>query len=259
MADRKIWMCLSLVAVLFALSGCSQQRLASTNASGRLAEVPAATPTAIGQPATTSNRAPIASPTPTVAPQVIAARLGFVVPVKGAHVPEWLDLVPGARRDYRTGTHEGVDFGYKAVGVTVRVGTPVLAAGEGVVVRADLDYLEQTPQEMDKILARSAAQGSTSQEDLDKLRGRQVWIDHGQGIVTRYAHLDRVAAGIPLGTRVARGQLIAYAGVSGIPGEGAGDEPHLHFEIRVGDGYLGQGLPPAKSRELYVQALSGKN
>lgn len=202
---------------------------------------------------------PSPSPTPTVPPQVLAPRLGFIVPIKGAHVPEWLDLVPGARRDYRSGTHEGVDFGYNAVGVTVRVGTPVLAAGDGVVIRADLDYHEPSPQEMDRILARSSAQGNTSPEDLDKLRGRQVWIDHGQGVVTRYAHLDRVAPGITAGTRVTKGQLIAYVGHSGIPNEGAGDDPHLHFEIRLGDTYLGQGLTQAQARQLYVQALSGKN
>lgn len=184
-------------------------------------------------------------------------RLGLGVPVKGAHVPEWLDLVPGARREYRTGVHEGVDFGYNAVGVTVRVGTPVMAAGDGVVVRADLDYRDPLPEETDLILNRSRVRGATSPEDLDRLRGRQIWIDHGQGVVTRYAHLDRVAPGVTRGAPVAKGQLVAYVGDSGVPSDGAGDQPHLHFEIRLGDSYLGEGMPPAKARELYVQALGG--
>lgn len=200
-----------------------------------------------------------ATPTPTVAPQVLAARLGFVVPIRGAHVPEWLDLVPGAARDYRGGLHEGVDFGYNAVGVTVYVGTGVIAAGDGVVVRADADYREPTVREMTDILARANKLGNADGESLDKLRGRQVWIDHGNGIVTRYAHLDRVAPGVSPGAPVAKGQTIAYVGLSGIPGEGAGEEPHLHFEIRVGGGYLGQGLSRTQARQLYVQALSGKN
>lgn len=181
------------------------------------------------------------------------------MPIPGAHVPEWLDLLPGALRGYRSDIHEGVDFGFDAVGVPVGVGARVVAAGEGVVVRADLDYREPPAQEMEEILARSLAMGYTAAADLDKLRGRQVWIDHGDGVVTRYAHLDGVAPGVRPGVRVSKGQLIAYVGKSGVPGEGASPEPHLHFEIRLGDGYLGQGLPPAKARQLYLQALAGQD
>lgn len=275
----------SLIAVL-TLSACSWPRV---KAAGSMAQAPASTPTLeaspepsppavtlvptippasevtpTGVPASTATPLTPATPartataTATVSPQVVAARLGFVMPVKGAHVPEWLDLVPGAARNYRSGVHEGVDFGYNSVGVTVLVGTPVLAAGDGVVVRADLNHRELSRGEMEQLLARSAKQGYTSAADLDMLRGRQVWIDHGQGVVTRYAHLDRIAPGIKAGVSVTRGQLVAYVGRSGIPDEGAGDEPHLHFEIRVGDTYLGQGLSQVQARNLYVQALSGK-
>lgn len=259
MAKRNIFVWLVLLFALFAMSGCSWPRISNTNAAGNAFEGPFFTPTKTATPAPTAVPTQTPTPAPTVPPQVLASRLGFIMPVKGAHVPEWLDLAPGAKRGYRSGTHEGVDFGYNAVGITVRVGTQVLASGNGVVVRADLNYREPTSQEMDAILARSARQGDTSADDLDKLRGRQVWIDHGQGVVTRYAHLDRTATGITVGTQVSKGQLIAYVGNSGVPNDGAGDSPHLHFEIRIGDSYLGQGLTPARARDLYVQALSGKN
>jgi len=47
-------------------------------------------------------------------------------------------------------------------------------------------------------------------------------------------------------------------GNSGTP-EGVSDvtlENHLHFEIRVGDSYLGQGLSAAETRRLLEQAFS---
>ena len=84
-----------------------------------------------------------------------------------------------------------------------------------------------------------------------------MWIDHGGGVVTRYAHLSRIAEGIDVGVSVDQGELIAYVGNSGTP-ESVTDpnaEMHLHFELRVGDTYLGQGLPPADVRVLYQRAF----
>jgi hypothetical protein len=34
-----------------------------------------------------------------------------------------------------------------------------------------------------------------------------------------------------------------------------GTQYHLHFEIRIGEGYLGEGVTPAEVRALYEQAL----
>ena len=50
----------------------------------------------------------------------------------------------------------------------------------------------------------------------------------------------------------------AFAGESGTPESvtDPGTEAHLHFEIRVGDSYLGKGLPPDEVRQLYLQAFS---
>ena len=218
---------------------------------------PSATTTLTSTPAPTRSPAPTA--TPTVSAQALASRLRFTMPIEGARVPDRLNLAPGAPREYRSGIHEGVDFGFNAAGVPVRTGNRVVAAGDGVVVRADVDYREPSHREMDQILARTQQLGTTTPGDLDVLRCRQVWIDHGEGVVTRYAHLNGVAAGIAPGVRVSRGQLIGYVGSSGDPEYWGGLDPHLHFEIRLGEGYLGQGLSPARALQLYVQALAAPN
>lgn len=85
--------------------------------------------------------------------------------------------------------HAGID-------VAVPVGTPVLAAGAGVVVDTG-DYF---------------------------FNGNSVYIDHGQGVVTLYCHLER--SNVRPGEPVAAGQRI---GLSGNTGRTSG--PHLHWTV----------------------------
>jgi len=56
--------------------------------------------------------------------------------------------------------------------------------------------------------------------------GRVVIVDHGFGITTWYAHLSSYAV-VP-GTRVKRGEVIGYAGISG-----RSTGPHVHYEVRM--------------------------
>ena len=56
--------------------------------------------------------------------------------------------------------------------------------------------------------------------------GNVILIDHGNGVVTLYAHQSQLIAGS--GQRVARGEVI---GLVGSTGHSTG--PHLHFEVRV--------------------------
>ena len=115
-------------------------------------------------------------------------------------------------------------------------------------IRADLAYQDLTPESLAQLLANP-----TTEEALDKFRGRQVWVEHQGGIVTRYAHLSGVAPGVGVGATVTRGLVVGYVGESGTPESvsNPGSEYHLHFEVRIGDGYLGKGLPPAEVRRLY--------
>ena len=87
--------------------------------------------------------------------------------------------------------HKGVDFG--AV-----VGTPVFAAGDGVIEKMGWwgGY------------------------------GKYIRIRHGNDMGTAYAHLSRFNTALSEGSRVRQGQIIALTGSTG-----AVTGPHLHFEV----------------------------
>ena len=218
------------------------------------------TPVRVERPKSSSTRAGSPTPTSTVVatptpPPVVR---GFSFPIEGACLPAEDDLMPNAPREYRYGVHEGVDFYPGRACANIERGMPVLAAKTGIVVRADVGYTDITQEEMDSLLARSAQQGFTDAAALDRLRGRQVWVDHGDGVITRYCHLLSIESGVAEGMVVAAGQVVGRVGNSGTP-EGVSDatlENHLHFEIRVGDSYLGQGLSAAETRRLWEQAFS---
>lgn len=87
--------------------------------------------------------------------------------------------------------HEGIDF-------PAPVGTAINAAAGGVVITAEYHYQF----------------------------GNMIEIDHGNDIVTRYAHASRLLAKV--GDIVKRGQHIADIGTTG-----RSTGPHLHFEVMV--------------------------
>lgn len=87
--------------------------------------------------------------------------------------------------------HKGVDFAAPR-------GTPIYAAGDGVVERA----------------SRNGGYGN------------YIRIRHTDTLKTAYAHLDRFAKGIQSGKRVKQGQIIGYVGSTG-----RSTGPHLHFEV----------------------------
>ncbi|MBO8159640.1 M23 family metallopeptidase [Thermosyntropha sp.] len=91
----------------------------------------------------------------------------------------------------RGGRHTGVD-------IAARTGTPIKAADSGTVIFAGW-------------------QGGY---------GKFVIVDHGNGIVTRYAHCNKIY--VSTGQRVNRGDVIASVGSTG-----NSTGPHLHFETLV--------------------------
>jgi murein DD-endopeptidase MepM/ murein hydrolase activator NlpD len=100
----------------------------------------------------------------------------------------------GFRKDpftHTTALHTGLDF-------AADVGTPILAAAGGVVLSAG-----PHPQ-----------------------YGQLVELDHGNGLVTRYAHTSKML--VRQGDLVKRGQKIAEVGTTG-----RSTGPHLHFEVLV--------------------------
>lgn len=155
---------------------------------------------------------------------------GLLLPIEGAEIATAPLLLPNSPREYRAGWHEGIDFAADR-------GTPVRAAASGTVVRVDREFIDWDPEQQAAALESALALGYTPDETLDRIRGRQVWIDHGRRVVTRYAHLDSVTE-LFVGEAVTRGQVVGTVGSTGFEEGG----PHLHFEIRVGDDYLGDWL-----------------
>jgi murein DD-endopeptidase MepM/ murein hydrolase activator NlpD len=199
----------------------------------------------LGSPAQATTTEPPASlaSLPPHDPRVLELLPSLALPIEGTSVSNLSFRLPGAPRPYRYGVHEGIDF-YWAAGEPVTATTPVLSVAAGEIVRIDVDYSPPSADEMEALLAQAAEIFYTPAETLDILRGRQVWIDHGEGLVTRYCHLSAVAEDLMVGDLVEQGQVLGYVGNSGTPASyyGQGLEMHLHLEIRIGEGYLGQHL-----------------
>lgn len=172
----------------------------------------------------------------------------FIWPLKGARMPRSVSNIPGAKRSYRSGKSQGFTFTGGDSGVTVRYGAPVRAAGDGQVIRSDLNYNESSESTYRKLL-RDVRQGA-SKTQLDSLRGRQVFIKHSDGRITRYGHLSKIAPDLGLGS-VKRGQIIGYVGNSGTleGARGTRLNARLQFEIWLSDNrFLGQDMTGAQVR-----------
>jgi len=204
--------------------------------------------------------------TPTVAPKPtepatlldIEELRGFVWPIPGVCLPTNSQVMPNASRAYRKGVHEGVDFYDGDVCVEIKAGTPVLAAYAGVIIRADTDYESPTRDDFARVAALISSKGEGDSETLDFYRGRQVWISHGAGIVTRYAHLGGITEGLAVGMAVKGGELIGHVGESGTPESvvNPNTQNHLHFELRINDGFLGENLDADEVRAAYESLFS---
>ena len=130
---------------------------------------------------------------------------GLAIPIAGATVPADPELLPNAPREFRGGWHEGIDF-------PADTGTEVHAVDAGTIVRIDHEFVDWSSEQKDAALEEAVQLGYTPSATLDRIRGRQVWIDHGGGIVSRYAHLSAVAdlSVTPLSWRLAD-SLVSYA------------------------------------------------
>ena len=73
----------------------------------------------------------------------------------------------------------------------------------------------------------STAPGFVIQAGWDGSYGLNVLVDHGGGVISRYAHMDHID--VFLGEFVEAGDLIGFVGQTGLA-----SGPHLHFEIVMG-------------------------
>jgi murein DD-endopeptidase MepM/ murein hydrolase activator NlpD len=180
----------------------------------------------------------------------------FIIPIRGARLPDRDAIYPGARRAYRYGVHQGMDFFSQDVGAPVRVGTPVHVVADGIVIRADIHYQEMTYEQAMALLDEANALHVTPPETLNKLGGRQVWVQHGDGVITKYLHLNAIKPGIEVGKEVKQGDIIGAVGLSGTPDGilGRTQYAHLHFEIRLGPNheyYFGQWMTSEQTRHAF--------
>ncbi|MGJ8555984.1 MAG: peptidoglycan DD-metalloendopeptidase family protein [Sulfitobacter geojensis] len=123
---------------------------------------------------------------------------GFLVPVDGVKTSGFGPRHHPILNQLRN--HNGVDW-------AAPTGTPVRAVAAGRVTRA--------------------GQGGGY--------GNVIYLDHGDGVETRYAHLDGFAKTLKKGTQVPAGAVIGFVGTTG-----RSTGPHLHFELHVD----GQPLDP---------------
>ncbi|HEY9755627.1 MAG TPA: M23 family metallopeptidase [Oculatellaceae cyanobacterium] len=183
-----------------------------------------------------------------IEPHQIDKRLHVLsMPLPGRSLPRHPGVFPGARRLYRYGVHEGVDF------FDVPMNKTVHSVGVGKVTRADANFVDMNEKTLNRIMAECQHEHRTSERNEDLFRGCQVWIDHGGGLTTRYAHLNKINPKLKLDQSVSRGDLLGYVGVSGtgqnLPGRAK--YPHLHFEIWLDGHYLGYGLTPQETIGVY--------
>ncbi|MBZ6079380.1 M23 family metallopeptidase [Microvirga puerhi] len=113
--------------------------------------------------------------------------------------------------------HTGIDWAN-------RIGTPIIAAGNGTVIKAG----------------------------WESGYGRRVEIQHANGYVTTYNHMSGFGKGVAPGIRVQQGQVIGYLGSTGLS-----TGPHLHYEVLINGSFVDPlkiRLP--KSRELEGRSLA---
>ncbi|HEY3948771.1 M23 family metallopeptidase [Phenylobacterium sp.] len=139
---------------------------------------------------------------------------GFLLktPVDGAHITSLFGMRKHPVLGY-TRAHQGVDFG-------ASWGTPILAAGDGVV-------------------AQAGPWGGY---------GNWLRIKHTGGWDTGYGHISRYARGIRPGVHVHQGEVVAYVGATGLA-----TGPHLHYEIWKN----GQRVNPIGVKAPQGSALAG--
>ena len=112
--------------------------------------------------------------------------------------------------------HTGVDW-------AAPIGTPILAAGNGTVIKAQ----------------------------WDSGYGRRVEIQHANGYITTYNHMSGFARGITEGIRVKQGQTVGFLGSTGLS-----TGPHLHYEVMVNGHFVDpMRVKLARTREIEGRML----
>jgi murein DD-endopeptidase MepM/ murein hydrolase activator NlpD len=125
------------------------------------------------------------------------------------------DVINWPLADYRYGgTLLNPDITHTGVDIPAEAGTPILAAGPGIVIWAGWGLFTSTPENIRDPYGMAVAI-------------RHDFGYHGQPLFTIYAHMR--AVDVAVGQRVKTGEPLGEVGDTGYT-----TGPHLHFELRIG-------------------------
>jgi len=173
----------------------------------------------------------------------------LLLPADEYGVPDYINLLPNAKRDYRSGYHMGVDF-------SSPMNYPIRASFDGVVVRSNAHQIDVDIDTYNYFLNLSSKVGKTPDDIYNFiLLGKSVVIDHGYNItdkyrsITVYSHLSSISEGLVAGDVVKKGDIIGLSGNTGTSSGALQNDKgaHLHWELFFDDNtgryFLGQNIP----------------
>lgn len=188
--------------------------------------------------------------------------LSLSLPCYDVPVPKRTMRLPNAPRNYRNGTHRGLDF-------FANWGTPVRSVADGIVVRSDLHYEEVPADFRENLLKATTKVGHTPSDIFNSvLLGKSVFLDHGFDLIpgfrtiSIYAHLSHIEKEIIPGAVVKRGELLGKSGNTGMRESTIGSKAgsHLHWEMILQKGeqeiYLGKGMSNPELYDMLVRIFN---
>ena len=148
----------------------------------------------------------------------------YLVPVRGYKIPTQHSRIPNYSRKYRAAYTDGIHHGWD---IFTPKDTPVIALDEWLIIHIVRDF---TSADFDRI-KRGTLTEREKLQNLDILRGKQVWLKTMKWEVVFYSHLEDVAEDIEVWDLVSKWANLWTIGVSWVPVEGYADY-HLHFAIQ---------------------------
>ncbi|MEI7429951.1 MAG: peptidoglycan DD-metalloendopeptidase family protein [Betaproteobacteria bacterium] len=137
-----------------------------------------------------------------------------------ARAEKEIAVIQGLKKHWREATDTDSDFLLPAPGrLASRFGLRRFFNGEPRAPHSGLDIAVARGTSL-----KAAAHGQILNVDDYFFNGKTVFVDHGNGLISMYCHLDRID--VQTGDTVAKGQ---HLGLSGMTGRASG--PHLHWGV----------------------------
>lgn len=163
----------------------------------------------------------------------------YLIPIAWKSIPDekHLSKFPNAHRPYRAwytyGVHEGID-------IDAPNNTPTLALDDGIIVRIVDGFVFE---DLNALKRWSSLTHQDKLNNLDILRGNQVWLKTMKWDIAFYSHLSSIEPGLQVGDRVHRWDILWKTWITWVPDRDYSDY-HLHLELK---------------KNPYTQNKAGKN